>query len=55
MLNTHKTNLSEKMTSAYSVVPWIIDTEISNHMIRNLKNMCEIHDIQHYLLGLSNE
>jgi len=55
MLNTHKTNLSDKMKSAYSTIPWIIDIGTSNHMIRNLKSMCELHDIQHYLLGLTDE
>jgi len=55
MLNTHKTNLSEKMTSAYSTFRWIIDIGTSNHMIRILKSMCELHDIQHCLLGLLDE
>jgi hypothetical protein len=55
MLNAYKESLNEtnqNMTSKCNTTPWIIDSGASNHMIGNLKNICDIRDIQGCLLGL---
>ncbi|XP_019442216.1 PREDICTED: uncharacterized protein LOC109346932 [Lupinus angustifolius] len=52
MLNTRKQSISERMTGKQTYNSWIIDMGASNHMIGNLKGLCELRDVPGCPIGL---
>ena len=46
LLNAHKANSNDKMTSERDTNIWIIDTGVSNHMTGNLNHMHELRDLK---------
>lgn len=52
LLNGQKANCSDQMIGKCDTTAWIIDTGALNHIIRELNNIHDLHDIQNCPEGL---
>ena len=54
MLDSYKGVANEMLTSKQNILPWIIDTGASHHMIDTYECLNDLRDIMPCLVGLPN-